>query len=460
MKWGFSTQQEWSDYDTLQIKLQLQQSNTIHNKHWDTARYCIEQGAWIDVREGGLDENTSQTPCEYISGLIEDIENEEKKNKKKKKKIKENNKEYVEMCKWILKKRITYPMKQIEYAIDYVKDKLIDEDGVSKVIDTEVHLFLLGMNQKELKEILIDDNLLYWATGRNVVFMKNENLNRKRFDEGWYVMTFLRYRIFLLFEICVELKREGTCNIKLPKNTTFEQVCKKGLKELQVQLTTYWDYITGVRIHNKCPALLDDWSLNIVDRLMNLKPTLSKNEYYEMSLVVGHKGHTIYLSLCKIFNYILIRIDNRWMKTVPSNTSHPKKTIQINDKRCKEIQPYVVAYFPCDSENINKNKEWLKNYIKYAFALRNDESDKSMKHLYCSDIQSLHDTPPREGELPSIVKSWPYRPVQTKANNCYLRSHNVGYRIRLDENLYKWFRNQEEKSFVFDRSNHSKGMNE
>ncbi|ETN98241.1 hypothetical protein RFI_39269, partial [Reticulomyxa filosa] len=75
MKLGFSIQQKWSDYDTLQIKLQLQQSNSyiykglnafiheaaklsdmksslechpIHNKHWDTARYCIEQGAWID----------------------------------------------------------------------------------------------------------------------------------------------------------------------------------------------------------------------------------------------------------------------------------------------------------------------------------------------------------------------------------------------------------------------------
>ncbi|ETO01903.1 hypothetical protein RFI_35536, partial [Reticulomyxa filosa] len=177
MKWGFSTQQEWSDYDTLQIKLQLQQSNSyiykglnvsiheavklgdisklksslerhridindafnelgqtplhiaIHNKHWDTARYCTEQGAWVDVREGGLDANTSQTPCEYISGLIEDIEKEEKKNEDEEKPINENKKEYVEMCKWILKKRITYPMKQIEYAIDYVKDKLIDEDG-------------------------------------------------------------------------------------------------------------------------------------------------------------------------------------------------------------------------------------------------------------------------------------------------------------------------------------------
>ncbi|ETO07733.1 hypothetical protein RFI_29658 [Reticulomyxa filosa] len=504
---GFLIQQKWSDYDTLQIKLQLQHSNNylhkdrytsiheaaklgnvsqlnsaleyhhidindicnehgqtplhvaIHNKHWDTARYCIEQGAWIDVSEGYLDADTAQTPCGYISELIEEIEEE--------KNIKENKKEYSEMiklCKLILKKRTIFPMKQIEYATDYVKDKLIDEDGVSKVIDADSYQtlliegasFLLGMNQKELKEMLINDNLFYWAIGRNVKSIEPENLNPRRFDSGWHVTKFLRYRIFLLFEICVRLKRDGKYHIELPKNTTFEKVYEKGLKELQVQLTTYWDYITGVRIHNKCPDLLDDWSSNVVDRLVNLKPISSKSECCEMSLVVGHKGHTIYLSLCKTFNYILVRIDNRWMKTVPSNT-HPKKTIQTNNKRCKEIQPYVVAYFPCNSENINKNKKWLKNYIKYAFAWRNEESNKSMEHLY-SDIQSLCNTP-REGDLPSIVKNWPYLSVQTDAQNCYMRGHNVGYRIRLNDIIYEWFRDQECKSFAFKRSHHNVGIN-
>ncbi|ETN99361.1 viral A-type inclusion protein [Reticulomyxa filosa] len=502
MKWGFSIQQKWRDYNTSQTKLQSQQSNSyiykglyasiheaaklgdisklksslerhridingafnelgqtplhvaIHNKRWDIARYCIEQGAWVDVGEGGLDANTSQAPCEYISKLIENIEKEEKKNEDEEKKIKENKKkkkEYVEMCKWILRKRVTYPMKQIEYAIDYAKDKLINKDGIIKVIDEDSYQtllmegasFLLGMNQKELKEILINDNLLYWAAGRNVKSVIGENSIQSEFNKGWLSSTFQRYKIFLLFEICIRLKLTEGC-YELPKYTTCEQMYEKGLKELQVQLTIYWDYNTAMNI---CNNLLDDWSSNVVDRLIS-----PRKEYYEMSLVVGHKGHCFYLSLCKASNYVLVRIDNRLMDTVPSNTPHRRN-------KHKWIQPYLVAYFPCNSENINKNKEWLKNYIKNAFALRNKESDESMKYLYCSDIQSLDDAPPREGESPSIAENWPYRPVQTDAENCYMRGHNVGYRIRLGDNLYRWFRDQEGKSFVFHRSHHSIGMN-
>ncbi|ETO35048.1 hypothetical protein RFI_02026, partial [Reticulomyxa filosa] len=41
-----------------------------------------------------------------------------------------NNKEYLDamnICKWILKQRAIYLMKRIEYAMDYVKDKLVNE---------------------------------------------------------------------------------------------------------------------------------------------------------------------------------------------------------------------------------------------------------------------------------------------------------------------------------------------
>ncbi|ETO02854.1 hypothetical protein RFI_34559 [Reticulomyxa filosa] len=65
-----------------------------------------------------------------------------------------------------------YPMKRIGYTIDYVKDKLIDQNGVTKRIDEErvmkhywknVQHSYWGVNQRELKEILIKNNLLYWS---------------------------------------------------------------------------------------------------------------------------------------------------------------------------------------------------------------------------------------------------------------------------------------------------------
>ncbi|ETO08425.1 hypothetical protein RFI_28962, partial [Reticulomyxa filosa] len=156
-------------------------------------------------------------------------------------------------------------------------------------------------------------------------------------------------------------------------------------------------------------------------------------------LVVGHEGHCIYLSLCKASDSILARVDNRWMDTVPFDTPHPN-----NDAL---IQPYLVAYFQLNSLNIEKNKEWLKKHIRDATILKDSNSNKSMLHLYCSGNKS----PPREGNVLSIVKDWPYRPIQTDAQNCYLRSHNVGYRIRLGGMIYEWFRYQEYKSFVFEK---------
>ncbi|ETN98387.1 hypothetical protein RFI_39123, partial [Reticulomyxa filosa] len=58
------------------------------------------------------------------------------------------------------------------------------------------------------------------------------------------------------------------------------------------------------------------------------------------------------------------------------------------------------------------------------------------------------------------MKDWPYRPIQKDAENCYLRSHNVGYRIRLDSVVYEWLRDQEGRSFVFKRRNYSAVLNE
>ncbi|ETO33882.1 hypothetical protein RFI_03214 [Reticulomyxa filosa] len=458
IRWGFPIQQavhkaaELGDVSQLKSALEYHHIDindafnehgqtplhiVIHNRHWDVVRYCIEQGAWIDVCESYLDTNILQIPCEYISELIE----------REKDEVMGNKKEYLEIVdvfKWMLKKRTIYPMKQIEYAIGHVNDKSLNEDGTSKFINTDNHQtlllegasFLLGMDQNELRKMLIIDYIFYWAVSRNVVSIKPEYSNQKRYNGELRVRTFLKYRIFLLFEICVGLKQERNRNIKLPRNATFEQVYEKGMKELQVQLTTYWDYITGIDIHYRCPDLLDDWSLNVVDRLIH-----SKEEYYEISLMVGNEDHAIYLSLCKTLDYILVRIDNRSMETVPFNTPHPKNKDGL-------IQPYLVAYFLCNSVILDKNKEWLRDYVKYTFAFRNEKSDQSMRYLYCSDIH-----PPHEGELPSIVKDWPYCPVQTSAGNCYLRNHNVGYQIRLG-NIYKWFRSKECK-----KHNNSKNWN-
>ncbi|ETO02502.1 hypothetical protein RFI_34930, partial [Reticulomyxa filosa] len=406
----------------------------IQNKHWNIVRYFLEQGARVDVRGGIFNAERLPTPIECIIQQISEEKEEDKVNE-------------INMCEFLLNCRTVYPMEQIEYAIDYVKDKLIDENGVKKDIDEKNYeillqegaAFLLGETQKNLEEILHENNSLYWAASRDIKSIEFEESKEKRFDEGWYPSQFLIYRIFLLFEICVRLKRG---HIELPKKTTFEQVYEKGVKELQVQLTTHWDYITTRTLSTKLPKLIDIWSCNVVDHLIHLKSG-SFNECSEISLVVGFSGHTIYLSLCKTSDSILVRVDNQLMVKIPSNTSHPKN----NDNA---VQPYLLAYFQLN--NINQNKIWLKDYIKKAVELRDAESEKSMQHLYCGNEKFQHNNSPREGEFPEIAKKWPYLPVQIDAENCYLRSHNVGYCIRMGKAIYEWFYKQEAKSFLFGKS--------
>ncbi|ETO10543.1 hypothetical protein RFI_26832 [Reticulomyxa filosa] len=75
------------------------------------------------------------------------------------------------------------------------------------------------------------------------------------------------------------------------------------------------------------------------------------------------------------------------MDTVPLNTPHPKNGTLI--------QPYLVAYFKSNGLDIDKNKEWLKEYIKNATILKDSTINESITHLYCSG-----NNPPR------IIKDW------------------------------------------------------
>ncbi|ETO09890.1 hypothetical protein RFI_27487 [Reticulomyxa filosa] len=104
---------------------------------------------------------------------------------------------------------------------------------------------------------------------------------------------------------------------------------------------------------------------------------------------------------------------------------------ELKDNDHSIIQPLL---------NIDNNKKWLKKCIANAIILKDSDSHKSMMHLYCSGNNNL----PREGIVLSVVKVGHYHSIQMDAQNCYLRSYNVEYRIRL-----------EYKSFVFKKRNYN-----
>ncbi|ETO02946.1 hypothetical protein RFI_34464 [Reticulomyxa filosa] len=102
-----------------------------------------------------------------------------------------------------------YPMKRIEYAIEYVKDKLIDQNGVIKIVNEENYkpllkegaAFLSGMIQRQLKKVLIENNLLYWAA---------ENSNAKKLDEECDPFSFLTLDILVVYIKAIILKDSGS----------------------------------------------------------------------------------------------------------------------------------------------------------------------------------------------------------------------------------------------------------
>ncbi|ETO11647.1 hypothetical protein RFI_25729 [Reticulomyxa filosa] len=53
--------------------------------------------------------------------------------------------------------------------------------------------------------------------------MNVENSIEKKCNKGWDLSSFLTFRIFLLFEICIGLRQEGTNQMRLPRDTTFKQ---------------------------------------------------------------------------------------------------------------------------------------------------------------------------------------------------------------------------------------------
>ncbi|ETO00807.1 hypothetical protein RFI_36633, partial [Reticulomyxa filosa] len=107
--------------DLSKFKLILQNHSNIdinnpYNEHRQTPLHLAINHQHWDIAQRAVNSIILKTPFENIMKFI-------MKHKKN-----ENTKEYLdamEMCKWILKQRTMYPMKRIEYAIDYVKDKLM-----------------------------------------------------------------------------------------------------------------------------------------------------------------------------------------------------------------------------------------------------------------------------------------------------------------------------------------------
>ncbi|ETO31899.1 hypothetical protein RFI_05218 [Reticulomyxa filosa] len=127
----------------------------------------------------------------------------------------------------------------------------------------------------------------------------------------------------------------------------------------------------------------------------------------ETNLMVDHKDCT-YLSLCKTFGSVLMRVNNRWMGTISFNTSHP-------GNEYGSTWSYLAAYsdrllliliITRMIEMINKKNNYIRNSNsneniihcnitnhRISLTEKGQNKDKSMnwtdklpKYIYCDNI--------------------------------------------------------------------------
>jgi HEAT repeat protein len=392
------------------------------HKQWQSVQWLLKQkGVWIDAidaKENSLLNYLCLDPAAVAPALFSQTFKARKKN---------------------------FPTQAIEKAVTFMLGKGCDKHKKAILLsDTAYANFLIaavaplvGKRVRDFNTILTRDKALYKHAAQNIMRVEQENRSAQEYTEGGEDANFLRMRSYLLFSLLVALREQGESYRGLPRRLEGQTYPPDALAdvvfgELHTVLTTLWDDIARTACFATSLLQLDTypaWRQGILARLEEL-PSNS-----ELSLSLAHAGHNIYLSLQKTETHYAVRVDNRWLNTTKSNGyTHP-----TNPK--DEIQPYLVACFPL--QDWSSQRPRLQNYLAEAGKLYGQPASQVINHLY----RKGHITE----NLPAFVQAWPYRPQQTTAQNCFMRSHNVGYRIRVGEALYRWLRKRALENSLFER---------
>ena len=397
--------------------------------HQEATEWLLAHGAWVDVadKHGCAQSVLSLTPGPSKLGPRQAL-----------------------LC-----HRGTFPAHRIIHVLERLERQLERVEGdisaqqYRKLLHQAVGS-LVGKSVVELRKLIAGNYEWYKAVLENRTSARFERRGSVYYTGGATVSGFLVMRIYIMTELLAELpNKRGLPYHKNSHVYTKKQVCEALLSELCVALTTLWDNAAI----NICR---DDYDL-VSCFVESVLKRLDKCGNLEMSLALGYgnslkkSGHCVYTTLIKRDGYLVVRNDNRWLGTVPKSTGHQvePRVISIARKpvQMDHVKPYAVAYFPLST--YSKHKTWLKDYLEDAVRNYVDmicPVTKAMHHLY-----QVGGKGPCEGEQPVWITDWPYRPVQTTAQNCVMRSYNVGCHIRLGEDFYRWFREQESCSPLFKR---------
>ena len=342
-----------------------------------------------------------------------------------------------------LQQRTLFPEKSIQNALGFLADQkqAVFDNQEAPISQKTYHQFLLqavaplvGCSISTLKKTLEKNKQTYLAVANSRILEQYENGQEMKYERGMDKDAFLRIRILLFFDILVEMEQQGARYHKLPEDPRtgetylLSEAKNKLFGELQGQLTTLWTEIARLTLIRKDRSFYEAWANGVLHTLTSLPPPPASQT---LTLFSGHLQHTFYLTITRANNTYSLRIDNQSMATIPQNSLPPMRRSPSHSQR--EVQPFLVTYFPI--EDLDKKRPALVEYLVHSAQNQDEPSEIVMPLLY-KKIPAIGPRPPH-------IARWPYHLEQTDAQNCIIRNHNVGMRIRLGKVFYDYLRKEE-----------------
>ena len=218
----------------------------------------------------------------------------------------------------ILQNRSLFSLERVKTAVDFMKEQEQNKQSGESVYHNRLCAAiasLIGESTSKIQALLTTGKELYLAALNNLTHVRKGGLGLQNFTQGQDTSHFLPVRIAILLDILTNLAR-GTFDYQLPERPnnqgyyTSKELCKQGVKELQIQLITYWDHKSLQGCFGE-PTFYGAWASGILTRFHSSTPLR------ELSLALSHAGHCIYLSLSRQGEAYIVRIDNRWIYNSP-----------------------------------------------------------------------------------------------------------------------------------------------
>ena len=315
------------------------------------------------------------------------------------------------ILKYLLENRSMVTRMMIEERIQYCR-KLFDEQHTSeKMLFDYCASYFLRKNMYDSILLVGADDV---ATMVAATFNMTGHLPHGPLNDGSTHQAFFTLLIRSLFEQIVRFKLNRDSSIR------SEQQYTHALQELRHSLETYNLLMDISSIPDE---RMEQFYPSVVNNIINKLKRMGKKEEYTLPL--KWSGHAVCLSLIREAASIVIRIDN-----LNEGQADKHKTYRHTNKYLVII-PKIIGEIML--ENLEDNKDYFTSLIKcMKVKLSREQGIKELyqntklRNLNTSRISMMTDQLEEKSKTLDCF-------VQQVESNCFIKSHEPGVAIRIDD---------------------------